>query len=256
MSVTTEQGHGLGWRPQVPDHRDKAFHLVPPKEIPERVDLREAYADNMPPVWDQGAIGSCTAQSVGAAWFYAASRAGHDPVDPSRLFVYYYERVIEDSVEYDSGAEIRDGFKVLAKRGVPPETEWPYDVARFADMPPAKARADARAHKATRYLALDASVDGVCAALAAGWGVSFGFTVYESFESPEVAKTGVVPDPTDEKKLGGHAVWACGYDQSDEVLIVRNSWGEGWGDKGYFYLPFSYFDAGLISDCWACEVAS
>lgn len=256
--TTTPQGHGLGWRPQLPDHRDLKLALAPPEAVlPKKVDLRETDAANMPEIWDQGQLGSCTAHAVGASWFHAASKSGAKPVDPSRLFIYFQERSLEGDVDQDGGAEIRDGFKVIANIGVPPETDWPYRIEKFAETPPSLAVQDASGHKATKYMTVDCSASGFRQALAAGYCVSFGFTVYESFESEHVAQTGYAPTPAEgEKVLGGHAVVAVGYDDEEDWLIVRNSWGESWGDHGYFYLPYDFFKLGLISDCWACEAAS
>lgn len=83
--------------------------------------------------------------------------------------------------------------------------------------------------------------------------MNLGFTVYESFESQDVASTGVVPMPgTDEQALGGHAVVGVGYDDSQQRFIVRNSWGDAWGMKGYFTIPHDYLaNRDLSDDFWA-----
>jgi C1A family cysteine protease len=233
------------------------FDVMQP--TPESVDLRGDR--RMPEVWDQGSLGSCTAHSVGAAYAFAVANSLRESASkvptPSRLWIYYQERVLEGTVNADAGAEIRDGFKVISSLGVPPEKDWPYDVAKFAQRPPELAGLDAAKHKATKYVRVAANWTAMIRSIAAGYPVSFGFTVYESFESDQVAKTGVAPIPLQsEQVLGGHAVLAIGYDKAKRVLYVRNSWGKGWGQDGYFEMPSQFFDLGLISDCWACEVAS
>jgi C1A family cysteine protease len=82
--------------------------------------------------------------------------------------------------------------------------------------------------------------------------------VFSGLESEEVAQTGVVPMPEeDEKSLGGHAIVCVGYDDKKKVWIMRNSWGETWGDKGYFYLPQEYLtDANIASDFWTIRKVS
>jgi C1A family cysteine protease len=94
--------------------------------------------------------------------------------------------------------------------------------------------------------------------LAAGYPFVFGFTVYSSFEGQEVAKTGVVSMPTpDEQVVGGHAVLAVGYDDASQAFIVRNSWGAGWGQEGYFTMPYAYLTTrALSSDFWTIRIVT
>ena len=170
----------------------------------------------------------------------------------SRLYLYWHERNIEGTANEDSGAYIRDGMKVLQTLGVPPETDCPYDVTKFTNKPTAQAEVDARAFKIAEYHRVT-DFTSMQAALAEGNPVVIGFTVYESFESAAVARTGKVPLPKrGEKVLGGHAVLVVGYKQIGRSLyaIVRNSWGTGWGEKGYFYMPKTFFDKGYVSDMW------
>lgn len=265
MALVTPKGRGLGWRRDTPDARDLMMVTNPltgfdvSRPTPDKVDMRDA--SFMPAVWDQGDIGSCTAHSVGGAYAVAVAQtakvsAARVPT-PSRLFIYFHERVLEGTVDSDAGAEIRDGFKVISAIGVPPEKDWPYDVSKFAARPPSLADSDASKHRATKYVRVAPNWTAVIRVLASGYPVSFGFTVYESFESEDVANTGIAPTPgTGEQVLGGHAVLAVGYSKETRRLIVRNSWGVEWGQKGYFELPDTFFDMGLVSDCWACEVAT
>lgn len=257
-----------GWRPQLADNRDRLFTPPPsPTGLPALVDLRPS----CPPVYDQGQIGSCTANAIAGALQFTRRKEGRTPdFNPSRLFIYYGERNIEHTVHSDAGAIIRDGIKVVNQLGAPPETEWPYDGtpadpatgtfpphAHAATKPSAKAFKDALNYQATSYLAIPGNnVDQMRACLAAGFPFVFGFVVYDSFESQAVAANGMVPMPKNgEKQLGGHAVCAVGYDDHAKRMIVRNSWGPGWGDKGYFHMPYDYFaDPGLSSDFWTLRV--
>jgi C1A family cysteine protease len=230
------------WKPDLPDHRDHIYRAGDMSGLPDKVDLRPKCL----PVFDQGQLGSCTANALcGAVGFL------HPKLTGSRLFVYFNERTIEGTVNQDAGAMIRDGVKSLNKLGVCPEKEWPYDIAKFKAKPPAKAFTDALGNTIASYERLKTEGD-MLHCLAAGFPFVFGFTVYDSFESDEVAKTGALNLPTaGEKQLGGHAVMAVGYDRKAERIIVRNSWGPKWGQAGYFTMPFAYLThRGMSDDFW------
>lgn len=206
------------------------------KKLPAKVDLRP----EMPPVFDQGHLGSCTANSLCGLREYYDLKHG-DATELSRLFLYWHEREMEGHVDEDSGASLRDGMKVLHKIGVCPERYFPYQIEHFADKPSEEAEQAAAKYRIKGYHRVR-DLHGLKVALAHGMPVAFGMLVFESFESPEVAETGMAPLPQDgEQFLGGHAVLAVGYDDEMGCVIVRNSWGEQWGDKGYFYLPYEFF---------------
>jgi C1A family cysteine protease len=160
--------------------------------------------------------------------------------------------VIENTVSQDAGAQIRDGIKSLAQWGDCKEGNWSYMPGNVFTKPTNVAYAEALNHKISTYMRLE-SLDDVKHCLSEGYPVSFGFTVFESFEGPTVANIGIVPIPTaNEECLGGHAVLAVGYDDTKQCLIVRNSWGEIWGDHGYFYLPYQFVnDRDLSDDYWS-----
>ena len=239
--------HRHGWRPDIPDQRDYQLPAAPVLTLLSHADLRPG----CPPVVDQGNLGSCTANAIAGAFDYERKRQGLTFMAPSRLFVYYGERAIEGTISSDAGASIRDGMKVIAKQGVCPEAEWPYKITKFKTKPTAKCFTDALKNEALQYLAVTHTLAALKACLAAGFPFVFGFTVYESFESDVVAKTGIVPMPAKgESVLGGHAVLAVGYDDASGRFIVRNSWGTGWGDAGYFYFPYAYATGTLASDFW------
>jgi len=246
--LTAERAYG--WIPDTPDQRDHMVSLTAPITLPTHVDLR----NGMPPVYDQGQLGSCTANAIGAAFDFERHLQGKPFLTPSRLFIYFNERTVEHTVKSDSGAQIRDGIKTTKTYGVAPEREWPYDIARFTVKPPAKAFKDALANQAVDYARVPQVVEAMQQVLAGGHPIVIGFTVYESFESDAVAASGIVPMPSPgEKALGGHAVLIVGYETFNGQLrwIVRNSWGNSWGDGGYFRIPGRYFtNPHLASDLW------
>jgi len=245
--LTPRKIHRYGWKPSLPDARDHiadASALVVLDEVDPRADL--------PGVFDQGQLGSCTANAVAAAVEYDAKLNGADPGFLSRLWIYYYERKLEGApADQDTGAYGRDGFKVCQKLGVPLEADWPYDVSKFADEPPASLDKEAGQHRISNYRAVPRNVDTMKAVLSNRQTIAFGFSVYESFESQQVAQTGIVPLPSrNEKQLGGHEVLLVGYLKNEPNYgLVRNSWGTSWGLQGYFLMPWAYLiDANLASD--------
>jgi C1A family cysteine protease len=238
-----------GWIPDLPDHRDRLFTAPPDIVVPARVDLR----DGCPPVYDQGELGSCTAHAIAGAVEFVMRRQGiADTFTPSRLFIYYNERVIEGTVEEDAGAMLRDGIKSVARLGAPHERLWPYDIANFREKPASPVYRDGLLHQALLYRRIVQTADQMKGCLASGFPFVFGFAVYESFESEPVARTGRVPMPKPhEALLGGHAVLAVGYDDRAGVFFVRNSWGAAWGDRGYCTMPYAYLcDTNLSDDFW------
>lgn len=245
-----------GWVPDLPDHRDHLYAapVMQLRALPASVDLRPKCPKE---VYDQGELGSCTANAIaGAIEFDRIKQGLSDVFTPSRLFIYYNERVIEHTVNSDSGAQIRDGVKSVSKQGGPHEALWPYDITKFTDRPPQAAISDGKLHTAVSYQRVARILNQMKGCLAAGYPFVFGFTVYESFESQQVTKTGVVSMPsTNEQELGGHAVLAVGYDDSQQRFIVRNSWGDKWGMAGYFTMPYAYLnDPNLSDDFWTIRV--
>jgi C1A family cysteine protease len=256
---------GYGWRPQLPDVRDKLYAARLTGPLPAECDLRPS----MPPVYDQGQLGSCTGNAIAGAMEYERNRQGLSDFIPSRLFVYYNERAREGTVSSDAGAAIRDGIKVVNSEGVCPETLWPYDIGMFTVKPPKRCYVAAETDEAVQYEAIQTLGD-LKDAIASNLSVVFGFTVYEAFQSPAVAQSGVLPMPIrGEDPVGGHAVVAVGYSDSKNQVIVRNSWGASWGDHGYFYMPYQYMTgskassdsspvngAHLANDFWAIQLVS
>lgn len=221
----------------------KSAPVKPATPLPSFVDLRS----KMPPVVDQGQLGSCSAQALSAAYEYLTPG-----FLGSRLFLYYNERRIEHDTAEDNGAQICDGIKALEHYGICPETEWPYDITKFAHLPPTHCYMHAQKHKVVAAYNCHPDMTSVKHTLASGFPIVVGIQIYESFESEEVAKTGIVPMPSpSDQCLGGHATVLVGYEDDKQMWILMNSWSNQWADGGYFYLPYLYLmDSNLSSDFW------
>jgi C1A family cysteine protease len=239
-----------GWKRSLPDFRD--FQYSPPHSLaalPPIVDLRS----DCPAVYDQGNLGSCTAQAIAGLVEYLKKKQGKEVFTPSRLFIYYNERVLEGTVNEDSGATIRSGFKVVSHLGNPHENLWWYNIRKFTVKPNRKVYTDALNHQVLRYTRVNnADLYAMRSCLASGFPIVGGFAVFESFESPAVTRTGIVSMPSrTEEMLGGHAIIVVGYDDTKQMFIVRNSWGTGWGLKGYCMMPYLYLtNTQLADDFW------
>jgi C1A family cysteine protease len=275
----------MGWLPDWPDFRDftpeheevrpllAAVGISKPAEqvarLPAAVDLRAYFS----PVENQGALGSCTANAAAGVVEYFERRAFGNYLDASRLFVY---KATRDLLGWtgDTGAFLRSTMGALAMFGVPPEKYWPYVVAKFDVEPSAFLYAAAANYQAQTYFRLDPPgtppatlLARIKANVAAGLPSMYGFTVYSSIAQAAVG--GGIPLPAaGEKVLGGHANVICGYDDAKVVknqpsgptttgaFVTRNSWGTGWGQLGYGYLPYDYVLKGIASDFWVMTKAA
>jgi C1A family cysteine protease len=250
----------FGWVPDRPDQRDYLYSAIRPVvRLPKKIDLKEFCSI----VENQEALGSCTANALAGNLEYLDKKGitkNNTPrrwpeasygvyEDVSRLFIYYNERVLEGTADYDSGASLRDGIKTLRKQGACWEKTWPYVIERFTRKPSKKCYLEAKKHRIESYHRINSLLE-MLTCLAEGYPFVFGFTVYESFQSQKVARTGVAQMPKKkEKVLGGHAVMAAGYNQSQKRFLVRNSWGSEWGKDGYFTMPYEYLET-LSADFW------
>jgi C1A family cysteine protease len=238
----------FGWIPDRPDHRD--YHYAASGAIhaalPARVDLRP----QCPPVYNQGRLGSCTANAIAGALQFDRMKQRLSDFKPSRLFIYYNERVIEHTVKSDAGAATRDGIKSVGQQGDCPETEWPYIEKKFAIKPPRVCYANALKYKAVSYYRIDHDLGQMKGCLAEGHPFVFGISIYWNF--PTKSTTGVIPMPGDAASAhDGHVMLAVGYDDAKRTFIVRNSWGPAWGVKGYGTVPYEYLlRRDLAQDFW------
>jgi C1A family cysteine protease len=273
---------GMGWLKDYPDFRDytPAHAAIAPAlaaaklgpdlprattALPEKVDLR-AWCS---PIEDQGRIGACTAHAGVGLVEYCERKAYGGHLDASRLFLYKVTRDLM-RVTGDRGAYLRTTMGALALFGVPPEKYWPYDETAFDAEPPAFCYGFAEHYSAIKYFRLDppgAKAEELLRRikyyLAGGLPAMFGFTVYSSIAQAD--KSGAIPFPMPKESVeGGHAIVAVGYDDGKTVknsgagakgtegaLLIRNSWGTAWGQKGYGWLPYDYVLKGLAQDWWS-----
>jgi C1A family cysteine protease len=244
---------GYGWIKETPRSSDRRwvnprlFSAAEP--LPELVDLEPRF----PPVYDQLQLNSCTGNSVAGVIEFDSIAQGLGSVVPSRLFAYYNGRALEGAANVDGGAQIADVVAGVGQYGIVPESEWPYDPDQVNIQPPAACYTDAAKHVVLDSSRVDQDAGDLEACLADGHPFVFGFVVHSSFESQEVAQSGIVPMPGWflDPVVGGHAVVVVGYDHAKQLFKVRNSWGQNWGQAGYCYFPYAYLlNQNLSSDFW------
>ncbi len=276
-----EMTPGFGWLPDMPSIKDYSPEHVKVKSsldavhaakgnvpaLPVSVDLR-AWCS---PIENQLNLGSCTANAgVGLLEYYERRAFGKD-IDASRLFLY---KATRDLLNWtgDTGAFLRTTMEALVLFGVPPEDYWPYVVANFDIEPSAFLYSFGQNYQTLSYYRLDplgttkpALLTAIKNNLACGLPSMFGFTVYNSYTQASAANQGAIPYPVAADKIvGGHAIVAVGYNDSLQIrntapgagptngaLLIRNSWGTGWGNGGYGWLPYAYVLNGLATDWWA-----
>lgn len=246
-----------GWIPEHPSIKDYKFGasamastIIPQGESTDR----RALMLNAP-VIDQGDLGSC----VGCSSAYAVAflrRSDKDRLSTlySALFQYYEARLADGPQwrDVDSGAYIRDSMDRLRKVGIPPATRWPYNVKKFAKTPPKSAYEEAKRWRLGAHWKCE-SLEDILKAIASGCAVVGGISLYSSSQTPEVGRTGRIPDPKQsDKLLGGHALYFDRYSYPDRAVRFQNSWGPTWGDGGYGYVSFGYLsNPDLADDFWA-----
>jgi C1A family cysteine protease len=211
---------------------------APSQTLPSRVDLRHLFKL---PVYDQGELGSCTANAICAALQCLLPQTSS--FQPSRMFLYANELLQDgDPNMADQGSTLETGCNVLSQLGICSEGLWPYQPSvDFGKCPPPAAYTEALSHKFSQFWHLQPGQ--YKAVLAQGHPIVIGIMIYPSFETPDCAATGMIPMPqSTESCLGGHAVTVCGYDDSLQCYLLRNSWGAQWGQQGYFWLPYAYLE--------------
>lgn len=240
-----------GWRPDIPDIRDMPFSA--PGELvaalPPATNNRARFTS---PVYDQGEIGSCGPNSCSGDIQFDGDVAGQS-LRPSRLFGYYITRHEMGTVNMDSGVSNREMLKAYAKYGWCDEDLWPYETRNYKTKPPDKAFEQAQTRRIDVYLRVPQILEQMKACLAGGDPFVFGFTVYNSLETERVRRTGIVPmpDPRADRQIGGHDVLIVDYDDAKQWFVFRNSWGVGWGDRGFGFIPYQYaVHPQLASDVW------
>lgn len=242
--------HYYGYKPDQFDHRDKKYGVEPAAAValPPAVDV----SAEINWVYDQGNENSCVAQSTSSLLRYIRLQQKLPEIDPSRNFLYYCARVLENDVNDDGGLQIRDALKVLSSTGYCSETLWGYYPSTLFAVPAKACYTAAAQNLVTEYVSISQDHNSLRSTLAKKIPFVFGIEVFESLESDTVANTGIVPMPKqNDKVLGGHAIMCVGYDDNKQLYKFLNSWSSAWGDKGYGYLPYDFIENGdLAGDFW------
>ncbi len=254
--MSLKQRINFGWIPDLPDHRDKLLQLPTGQAptLPDKVNLAKQHNFR---VLDQSYLGSCVAHAISSAIEFAQATRPNDPNVPdfiendrkfpiSRLFLYYEARRAIGTLAEDSGCYIRDALRAAYNVGAPRETGWKYVEGRFTEQPPKHSYRSAPYHKITSYISVPVSVQGLKIALSSGKPVVFGISVFDSFMHD---RRGNIPFPSmSDGYLGGHAMLCTGYDDATQRFNFLNSWGEGWGTKGYGTIPYNYLGNPRLGD--------
>lgn len=232
------------------DHRDLFYRVANNNDIKNKVDLREWCS----PIEEQLHLGSCVGQAIIGAFELLLNKNYPDKfTDLSRLFVYYNARVIEGDPYMDEGVYVRDGIKAINKWGVCSEDHWPYLTDKFATLPNVQSYLDAKTRVIKSYHRINSTKD-IISSINAGCPVVTGMEVFGDFDNMGINSDPIIPMPSDaDESLGGHAITIVGYDNDKKIFICRNSYGEQWGDRGYFYMPYDYAEL-YASDAWKFDV--
>ena len=210
-----------------------------------KVDLRS----KIPFTYDQGNLVNSTANALCYCYIFI-----NPTCNPSRLFLYYNERKLDNNILGDPSLTLSQGINALEKFGICSEIMWPYLINTFTNKQPSvDAYSEAEKNQAIKGYRVEQTSTSLKGCLNSGDPFVVGILIYESFESKNASKTGMIPMPNvvHEKLLGGHAVTCIGYDDTSQVWIMKNSWGSNWGDHGSFYLPYKYLlDTKLTGDIW------
>lgn len=231
-----------------PDDKTYQSSQFSADNLPPKIDLRPY----MTAVEDQGDSNSCTANAMAGAYEYLGKRLNNQETNVSRLFIYYNARNLDGATDQDEGTYLRSCIKVLKKYGACSEETWPFDLDYVYTSPEEEAY-----HEASSFLVEDAyrvevDLDQMRSCLAEGYPFTFGLELFASFQSAGANGLIPMPDPENDRHDGGHAMLCVGYSDPDKVFIVRNSWGDDWGDRGYCYIPYDYMtNADLNGDLWS-----
>lgn len=235
-------------------HFEKIILLKTTNTLPKSYRIKNEY---IPGILDQGNLGSCTANAASNALKCILMKENRPVFQPSRLYIYWFSRFLENTTSTDSGATLRDTMKSINNNGACDEQIWKYIIPNFTIKPPNIAINYGNANKKKFvYMSVAQNLDSIKNALYQNFPIVFGIDIYSSFESDSVAKTGVVPMPktNSEQLLGGHAIMMVSYDDTKKVFGCMNSWGTSWGNNGFFTLPYNYvLSSNLAFDFWTIQ---
>ena len=243
-----------GWRKpeQVASHRLKKLEIPDNTIYPPSIDLRGLFNY----VFDQGALGSCVANAASSAMTVVINKSNLANKDiRSRLFLYFNARMIDGNPHADSGTTITAVVYAIENNGACSETEWPYNIGVYTTVPSKSCYASGIPYKPISAHAVEQNLQALKHELSNGNVIMFGILVYNSFELADTTKSGIVklPNPN-EACLGGHALLLVGYNEEEKGFIFRNSWGMGWGDKGYGYIQYEYvLNPAFAGDFWVID---
>ena len=249
----------LGCIKDSPDPRDFKFLKSTHWTEMSPIDLRVS----CPLVRSQGYIGSCTAFASTQLFDFVRKKNNLINWKPSPLFTYYATRKFANLQDQDSGASVREALKSTARDGVAMERHWPYDMAKYRENPPEEAWINAEKHQTLEYFRVDDfDKSAFLGCLNDGYPFVFGIYLYSSFNSFQTVLSGIVPNPDkeNEKRIGGHCMMAVGWKRIEqegvekEFLIVQNSWGDTWADKGFCYIPMEYIMSNDAFDFWTIRL--
>ena len=236
----------------------KQFHIIYKQlvtsQLPSKLNLRNIFKF---PVLSQGNLGACTAHATSNAILFFLNRLNKKEFLPSRLYIYYFSRLIENNTEIDSGCEIRSVMKAVAKYGACEEYLFPYIIENFKIEPNDFCIKNGKGKiKNFIYLSIDQELINIKNSLFQGYPILLGIELYESSEYDINLKSGIIPMPdiNNEEYLGGHCILLVGYNDKDKIFCILNSWGSNVGDNGYFYIPYEYLlDNKLATDFWTIQ---
>lgn len=250
MTTDITPERSLGWLKEPEDNRDyKLFQVHPEIALGVIAPFSDLVGSFMPPIGDQGQLGSCVAWGCVAGFRYAQKKMGLTDFDGSELFEYYNARAYQGWQNIDSGSYIRDGMKALGEFGNALENEWPYVISRFTERPPQNAYTNASLHQSTRYISIPNNDDAIDSVLSAGFPVVFGIPLYQNF--PMGSGVNIIPMPQGQV-IGGHCMAWVGHNRNTRTRKTRNSWSTGWGNGGYAEMPYDY--CRQATDLWYIEI--
>ena len=209
------------------------------------------------PVLSQGDLGSCTANAISNAILYDLKKNKKMPYQPSRLYIYYFSRFLEDNVDDDSGCNLRDAMKAIVKFGACDELLYPYKIQKFNKMPNKICIKQGKQRiKKIKYMSVCQNLNTIKNCLFNNYPIILGIELYDSSESDESLKSGniQIPNVSNETYIGGHCILLMGYNDEKKIFYFLNSWGADAGENGYFYIPYSYIlDSKLAMDFWIIQ---